>query len=123
VIVTAWKTWLATFGESLRPSSPSSNAVPVGSAGRGRSGRSRYSLIASTDVRCNGNSRDLPNFPALTISTPDAGSKSYRSSANASPRRMPVTASTPINVRIVAARCAGRSVPATSSNAVISASV
>ena len=48
---------------------------------------------------CNGNSRDLPNLPLRIVSRPLIASKSSRSRPIASPTRMPVAASKPINVR------------------------
>jgi hypothetical protein len=47
----------------------------------------------------NGNSRDLPNFPLRIVSAPQMASKSLRSRPIASPTRMPVAVSKPINVR------------------------
>src|SRR5262249_579691 len=45
------------------------------------------------------NSGDLPNFPLQIVSAPQMASKSLRSRPIASPTRMPVADSKPINVR------------------------
>ena len=94
------------------------NSAAVSRAG-GRSSRCRYCRTAALAVGCNGSARDLSSLPWRTVISLCSASKSCRSSVMASPTRIPVTTSSPIRVRYVAARCPVRNLDVAASATVV----